>query len=235
MKLLILLDFDGVLFNSAYEAYKVCQTLVSVSQEDNYRTDVTFEEFMDFRSYLTDAWQFNRLYDKTLLIKDFSKLVEVVPVDQDWHFATNFFAARATMMKDPDWPKIMSPYDFFFQIKETIQENLGTFRILSTRNIESIKRTLDYFGVPDIEIFGQEHIREYGSKIKVAEHQGWISDDFYTVYVDDMNSHLEPFEKKADVTFHAGWGYDQTGHESVTSTQLAKIIKCLIALESRKK
>jgi len=233
MKLLILLDFDGVLFNSAYEAYRVCQVIAPVT--DNYRTDVSFEEFMDFRSYLTDAWQFSRLYDKTRLIKDYSKLVDVVPDNEDWRFANGFFAARATMMKNPDWAKVMSPYDFFFQIKEVIQNNTAYFKILSTRNVESIRRTLDYFEVPNIEIFGQEHIREFGSKIGVAKHMGWISDNYYTVYVDDMNSHLEPFERKADVTFHAGWGYDQTGYESVTSTQLAKIIKSFISLENGKK
>jgi hypothetical protein len=233
MKLLILLDFDGVLFNSAYEAYKVCEVLAPVT--DNYRQDVSFEEFMDFRSYLTDAWQFSRLYDKTRLIKDYTKLVEVVPDQEDWRFANDFFAARAVMMTNPDWAKVMSPYDFFFQIKEIIQNNTVNFKILSTRNVESIRRTLDYFEIPEIEIFGQEHIRQYGSKLGVAEHNGWIGDNFYTVYVDDMNSHLEPFERKADATFHAGWGYDQTGYESVTSTQLAKIIKCLIALENRKK
>jgi hypothetical protein len=178
---------------------------------------------------------FNQLYDKTRLIKDYSKLVDIKPDQEDWRFANDFFAARKIMMENSDWPKSMSPYDFFFQMKDIINNNSLHFKILSTRNYESIKRTLDYFGVTDIEIFGQEAIREHGSKIKVAEHQGWISNEYYTVYVDDMNSHLEPFELKADVTFHAGWGYDQTGYESVTSTQLAKIIKSLISLENRKK
>ena len=233
MKLLVLLDFDGVLFNSAYEAYQVCQSVASLTI--GFRTDVSFEEFMDFRSHLTDAWQFNRLYNKQQLIKDYSKLVDVVPEQSDWMFSNSFFLARATMMENPDWPKIMSPYDFFFQIKETIQNNTANFKILSTRNVESIKRTLDYFEIPNIEIFGQEDIRQHGSKLAVAENQGWISNNYYTVYVDDMNSHLEPFERKADATFHAGWGYDQTGYESVTSTQLAKIIKSLVSLESGKK
>jgi hypothetical protein len=233
MKLLILLDFDGVLFNSAYEAYKVCEAMVPVT--DNHRADVSFEEFMDFRSHLTDAWQFNRLYDKKKLIKDYAKLIEIEPDEQDWRFAKNFFAARADMMKHPDWAKIMSPYDFFFQIRNIIQQHPNNFKILSTRNQESIKRTLDYFLIPEIEIFGQEKIRECGSKFNVAMSQGWISNDYYTIYVDDMNSHLEPFEHKADVCFHAGWGYDQTGYESVTSTQLAKIIRSLVCLDSGKK
>ena len=67
MELIMMLDFDGVLFNSAYEAYQVCEL---VSQNDSsLRRGIHFEEFMEFRAQLTDAWQFNRLYDKQLGLK----------------------------------------------------------------------------------------------------------------------------------------------------------------------
>ena len=233
MRLLILLDFDGVLFNSAYEAYRVCEK--AVAGQAAYRNGISFEEFMEFRRYLTDAWQFNRLYCKTLHLRDYTDLSEISPSEADWEFTKHFFEARKELIVDADWPKLMSPYNFFFEIKRLLIERPNYFKILSTRNEESIAKTLEFNSVRQIEIFGQEHMRKHGSKLGVAEAQGWIGDDFYTVYVDDMVSHLEPFEQQADLCFHAGWGYDASHYESLTEAQMYKVIKALVTMADQKK
>ena len=62
MDLKIILDFDGVLFNTAFEAYSVCNR--TAEGLDGFRQDVDFEEFLAFRAYVTDAWQYRRLYDE---------------------------------------------------------------------------------------------------------------------------------------------------------------------------
>ena len=233
MRLLILLDFDGVLFNSAYEAYRVCEK--AVAGKVAYRHGISFEEFMDFRHYLTDAWQFNRLYSKTLHLRDYPNLPEISPSEQDWEFTKYFFEARKELIADAEWPKLMSPYNFFFEIKHLLIKRPDYFKILSTRNEESITKTLEFNSVHHIEVFGQEHLRKHGSKLDVAEAQGWIRDDFYTVYVDDMVSHLEPFEQQADLCFHAGWGYDTPHYESLTEAQMYKVIKGLVSMADQKK
>lgn len=107
MKPLILLNFDGVLFNSAYEAYQVCEFLVE--DNDDYRDDLSFDDFMIFRSYLIDAWQFARLYQKDRVLIDVSKLPELEPDMDDWLFSGKFFNARKNLMLKPEWAKLMSP------------------------------------------------------------------------------------------------------------------------------
>lgn len=233
MQLLFLLDFDGVLFNSAYEAYQVCE--LAAKNDSGLRQEVHFDEFMEFRGYLTDAWQFNRLYRKDRLVEDFSKLAHIKPDAQDWEYSKKFFESREVLMKDPEWAKLMSPYPFFHQIKNLINHNPGLFKILSTRNEASIKRTFDFFGVDSIKVSGQEAIRDLGSKLNVATANGWLENDIYTVYIDDMNSHLEPFQGQVDLCVHAGWGYDTSGYESYTQTQAFNLISGFVSIYGGKK
>jgi len=228
MKPLILLDFDGVLFNSAYEAFQVCER---VAERDNgYRRSVSFDEFMDFRAHLTDAWQFNRLYRRERLLRDTSRLHEVEPDETDWAFSEEFFAARAELMKDPDWAKLMAPYPFFYQLRPLLLRHADTFKILSTRNKASIERTLEFYEVGGIAPYGQEAIRDHGSKLAVATAQQWLDSSQYVVYVDDMNSHLEPFEAEVDLCIHAGWGYDVAHVDSYTQSQAFHIISGFLRL-----
>ncbi len=222
MKPLILLDFDGVLFNSAYEAYQVCECVAS--QDDLYRSGLSFDEFMSFRAHLTDAWQFCRLYHKRKFLGDFCKLPEVVADEEDWAFSAKFFAARAEMIKDPEWAKLMSPFPFFYQLRPWMMRYPEAFRILSTRNRASIQKTLEFFNASGVDINGQEDIRKFGSKLGVAKSKGWLSSGHYVVYIDDMNSHLEPFEKNVHLCIHAGWGYDVGRNDSYTQGQALQVI-----------
>jgi hypothetical protein len=222
MKPLILLDFDGVLFNSAYEAYKVCEHVAA--HFSGYRRGITFEEFLEFRAYLTDAWQFARLYSEARHLRDYCTLRTIQPDAEDWQFTTRFFESRAEMMKDSQWAKLMSPYPFFHELSPLLASHPESFRILSTRNVESIRRTLTYFDAPDIEVFGQEHVREYGSKIEVARGQNWLSGGRFVIYLDDMTAHLEPFQNKVDLCIHAEWGYDAPRPDSYSQGQALQVL-----------
>lgn len=229
MELKFILDFDGVLFNSAFEAFTVSNA--SVEDLDDYRRDVSFEEFLEFRSVVTDAWQYNRLYKTSRLIKDFENLPKEKPDHDDWAFAKRFFEARAKVMADPDWPKVMPPYDFFFLLRPLLLEYREHFAILSTRNVESLRQTMAFHGADVIPIFGQEDIRRLGSKIQVAADQGWLEKGKYlVVYVDDMNAHLEPFDGKVHLPLHANWGYDKEKVDSLSQHQVMTIISSLLKL-----
>lgn len=228
MELKLVLDFDGVLFNSAFEAYSVCNR--TAAGAPGYRQEVGFEEFLEFRGVVTDAWQYNRLYAEDRLVAP-QDLPATAPDQADWDFATRFFAARAEMMVDPDWPKLMAPYDFFFLLRPLLVRHPDRFAILSTRNVESIHRTLAFYDADVVPVFGQEHIRAIGSKIRVAEAQGWLAKGTHlVVYVDDMNSHLEPFEGRVHLPLHAGWGYDRSDDASLTQHQVLTILQSMLKL-----
>ncbi|HEX8841081.1 MAG TPA: hypothetical protein VF757_02155 [Sphingomicrobium sp.] len=231
MDLKIILDFDGVLFNTAFEAYSVCNR--TAEGLDGFRQDVDFEEFLAFRAYVTDAWQYRRLYDSSVFDRQFDRLPEIEPDAGDWAFAERFFEHRNDMMKDPEWPKVMSPYDFFFLLKPLLAEHPEYFHVLSTRDTKSISRTMSFYGAGEIPICGQEDIRRAGSKIDVARSLGWLDDPRHlVVYVDDMNHHLEPFEGKVHLPLHADWGYDASGEKSLSQHQVMAIIQSMLKLQA---
>jgi hypothetical protein len=228
MEVKFVLDFDGVLFNSAYEAYSVAQHCTR--GQDEYRQDIEYDEFLAYRAVVTDAWQYNRLFNRAHYVPP-SALRLIDPGEPDWHFARTFFAARKEIMADPEWPKVMPPYDFFLRMKPLLLEHRDRFVILSTRNVQSIREALAFHDADVLPVFGQEDIRRLGSKLEVARDQGWLDrKKWFVVYVDDMNNHLEPFEGQVHLPLHADWGYDQSTPGSLSEHQVMTIITSLLAL-----
>lgn len=222
------LDFDGVLFNSAFEAFSVANH--ATEGRLGFRQDVNYEEFLAFRSVVTDAWQYNRLYAATSSVLP-NALHTIIPDEGDWSFSRDFFEARRAIMEDPEWPKVMPAYDFFFLLKPILLQCPDRFAILSTRNISSIHEAMAFNGVEGIQIFGQEDIRKLGSKLNVAKSQNWLdSQKFMIVYVDDMNNHLEPFQGQVHLPLHANWGYDRETSSSLSQSQVHNIISSLLSI-----
>jgi hypothetical protein len=228
MKIKFVLDFDGVLFNSAFEAYSVANR--AVADKASFRDDVSYEEFLEFRGVVTDAWQYNRIYSRSQPVPA-ALLHGIEPNDADWAFAHDFFEARKEIMADPEWPKVMPPYDFFFLLKPLLLAHPELFAVLSTRNVASIRETLAFHGADIVPVFGQEDIRRLGSKFAVAQDQHWLDRGKYLiVYIDDMNSHLEPFEGQIHLPLHADWGYDKSTAGSLSANQIHTIITSLISI-----
>lgn len=231
MEVKFIFDFDGVMFNSAYEAFNVANR--TTEGHPDFRQDVTYEEFLAFRSVVTDAWQYNRLYSRHHALPA-SAIRGYQPEAIDWAFASAFFEARKTIMADPEWPKIMPPYDFFMLVKPLLLATPDRFAILSTRNVESIRETMAFHGADVVKVFGQEDIRKYGSKLAVAQSQHWLDRGRYLIiYVDDMNSHLEPFEGQIHLPLHADWGYDRGTPGSLSANQVLMIIKSILTIAEK--
>lgn len=232
MEVKFVLDFDGVLFNSAFEAFTVANKATGGQSE--YRDDISYEEFLAFRSSVTDAWHYNRLYSREHGLPA-AAIASVQPEEMDWRFSRAFFEARKEIMQTADWPKVMPPYDFFFLLKPLLLQCPDRFAVLSTRNIESIRQTLSFHGVDHLTVFGQEDIRRLGSKMMVAKEQRWLDrGKFLIVYVDDMNSHLEPFVGQIHLPLHADWGYDRCTPGSLSPNQIFTIISSLLNIAERK-
>lgn len=231
MEVKFVLDFDGVLFNSAFEAYTVANHATEGQPE--CRQDITYEEFLSYRSVVTDAWQYNRLYSRDHALPA-SVIHEFKPDNSDWQFASAFFDARKAIMRDPEWPKVMPPYDFFLLLKPFLHRYPERFVILSTRNVQSIREALAFHGADVIPVFGQEDIRRLGCKLAVAQDQHWLDNgNWLIVYVDDMSSHLEPFYGQIHLPLHADWGYDQATSGSLSVNQVYTIIRSLLAVAEK--
>jgi hypothetical protein len=233
MRSFVILDFDGVLFNSAFEAFSVANR--ATEGQVGFRQDVSFDDFMAFRGVVTDAWQYNRLYSLEGSIPA-KHLHHIQPDDADWTFARRFFEMRKIMMEDPEWPKLMAPYDFFFLVKPLLSKSPDRFAILSTRNVKSIRATLAFHGVDVVPVFGQEDIRRLGSKFAVAQSQHWLDQSqSIVVYVDDMNVHLDPFHGRLHLPLHANWGYDTATAHGFSPLQVFNIINSLLSIGSETK
>lgn len=222
LKVFTLLDFDGVLFDSVPEVYQVCSK-VAENYHDDYSI-VSFDEFKEFRSRLTDAWQFNRLLSRSQKIDDFSKLEDCQPNEFDWEFTDRFFKVRSLLMEDPDWPQIMRPYNFFHKVKSLITANPDNFCILSTRNEASILRTLKYHNMDGVSVYGQDAVRKHGSKLAVVKNMELLPNEHFTIYLDDMSSHLLPFANCVHLCLQADWGYDNSDLSALNEDQAFHIL-----------
>lgn len=231
MEIKFILDFDGVLFNSAFEAFSVANK--ATEGRSGYRQDITYEEFLAYRAVVTDAWQYNRLYSRDHPLPA-SALRDVEPEGIDWEFSRSFFDARKQIMQDPEWPKVMPPYDFFFLLKPLLLKRPERFAILSTRNVQSIREALAFHDADVVHVFGQEDIRRLGGKLAVAKDQHWLNNGkWLIVYVDDMNSHLEPFEGQIHLPLHAAWGYDAGTPGSLSANQVHTIVSSLLTIAEK--
>jgi hypothetical protein len=219
-KSLFILDFDGVLFDSAFEVYQVCSALIK--QGLVKRSEVELDEFMLFRKKVRDAWEFSYLFNKTgISIPD-------RPDNEDKEFASLFFKAREKLHCGKEWAFHIKPYPFFHNIKDYLINYPEQFKILSTRNEESIKTILEVNNIMNIEISGQSIVKATGSKIQVAEKRGFLNHSALSIYIDDMTDNVSPFVGKVDFALHAGWGYGDQTLKSVNTDTATKIVNALI-------
>ncbi len=218
----VLLDFDGVLFDSAFEAYCVCQNLSKNFEE--YRKNVTYDEFLIFRRQVTDAWQFSRLYSLFYNVKSVNYSSEGEKDQTGYLFAERFFNSRKELMKAEDWVGNMKPYPFFNSLRKLMQEKPEVFSIISTRNRDSIATTLSHYGVNNVAIFGQEELKKFRNKLSLALEKKLISDSDFVIYIDDMLEHITPFYEYADLCVHANWGYGTTFGDSYSQEKAISVI-----------
>lgn len=226
----VLLDFDGVLFDSAREVYNVCQRVSN--QNSSYRDNVDYEQFLRYRAKVTDAWQFYKLYTSDLEINDCEILFDKKPTNDELNYASDFFLARRELMNESGWERSIEPFNFFFEVKKLIEYFPQTFSILSTRNFDSIAKIMEYHGIVGLPIYGQEDVKKYGSKLGVAKFNNIFSPERFVIYIDDMASHLEPFVGYADLLLQANWGYDSIKDESYTQKQIYKILDSAIQIST---
>jgi len=224
-KSLFILDFDGVLFDSAFEVYQVCSVLIK--QGLVKRSEVELDEFMLFRKKVRDAWEFSYLFNKTgISIPD-------RPDNEDKEFSSLFFKAREKLHCGKEWAFHIKPYPFFHNIKDCLISCPEQFKILSTRNEESIKTILEVNNIMNIEILGQSAVKAAGSKIQAAEKGGLLNHSALSMYIDDMTDHLFPFIGKVDFALHAGWGYGDQTLKSVNTDTATKIVNALIQMDKQ--
>lgn len=205
----VFLDFDGVLFLTLREVFAICQFLTA--KYDDYRDDVSFEEFCSFRRHLTDAWQFNLLYHRKSVFKEFCSLSHFEKNKDDELFARRFFETRADYNSNYDTSDLFEATKFFLNLLPALKSMPEKFAIVSTRNRVSILAVFKSYGLVGIPIFGQEQVQRHGTKFNTLLQNGLIEHPEHVLIVDDMQSHLHPFQNLGVNCIQADWGYDVPG------------------------
>lgn len=194
----VILDFDGVLFDSAVEAHAVCESIPKNWNNLSLKT-FSFPEFMKFRKHINTSTDFLPYYvGNTVIDQELKK-----------QFKATFYAQRKIISLTKNYVKEnFPPYKFMYDIRELITENPDIFYVLSTRDEDSIKATLkSYVQFKPENIFGQAVYSAAGSKVQALQERGLALSD--CLYVDDLCSHLYPFEKYATKLIQADWGYGE--------------------------
>lgn len=227
-KIEFIFDFDGVLFNSGYEAYTVCKNTYD-SLGNGFHLE--YSSFLELRSFITDAWQFNYLFNSNIK----SILKNNKPNSEDKKFEKNFFLEREKLRNNPNWIKLMAPYPFFHELKHIFDDNKIKPIILSTRDEESIKSVLDFYDFKHKEILGHRVIKNISSNdSKSSTYEKYLSEnDTFYIFFDDMYEHLKEFKERLNFfPVHADWGYGKPNSFSLNEIQSINLIKAFVALMS---
>jgi len=207
----IVFDFDGVLFDSAYEAYKVCQLIVSSKKINSIRTNITYEEFQKHRPSVAD-------------VKDFIPLYFINPNDiKDKNtFVREFYLQRSMLSKDPDYVKnYFPPFSFFIKNLDNIRKFSKNIYILSNRDEESINNVLMYHELNiSQQVFGQRHIQKYGNKVNIFKK---MIPNKASLYLDDLYEYKVMMNEVADISLMVNWGYGEKNLESKSEEEITEI------------
>ena len=213
---LIGLDFDGVLFDSAYEAYWVAES--TALRFENFKS-FDFKSFMMFRTRINQCRDFVRFYslDKKNLSDDFLEKYE-----------KNFQAIRATYMNkmgENYIKKFFPALDFFKRISHFLTSKPDQFCIISTRDESSIRQTLKLNNINlKGNIIGRETFIKYNSKSKSLRHL--FGNDFkLKLYVDDIYEHCTDMKEVSEQVIQADWGYGELSSSAASYSRVSNLIK----------
>lgn len=238
MKKAIFLDFDGVLFNTAQEAYAVGMLAIGNAEqisEINFN-GTHYQRFMNFRYLVGPAWNYQYIF--TLLNEKDDRqfhsryLEEIIAAKKSAYtdFEKAFFASRADFKHDnySEWLKLNKPYKFFLLLKQELQKSPSDFNIITTKDKGTV---MDIFKANGLNfnpsnIYDKDDFEMYKNKAEIAKHIMETEKISKAIFVDDNVEHLKPFKYLRNVeTFHAGWGY--ISNEVISPTNDLEVIDAI--------
>jgi hypothetical protein len=214
---LIGLDFDGVLFNSAYEAFWIAEN--TALKFKNFKS-FTFSEFMKFRKKIKSAKDFVKYYSND----DEKYQNEILTIYEQKFYATRLHFIDS--YDDGDYvSKFFPTHDFFNQISSFMIEKPDLFCIISTRDSSSIKTALEshkiYLGK---NIIGGEMFVQFNKKSKAFENK-YGEQATLELFVDDFYSHCIDMLNVSKSSVQANWGYGEISNIALSSKKITKLIR----------
>lgn len=209
-KIELVLDFDGVLFNTAEEAYSVCiRTPVFNRKRFNHKA---YLKFLRLRPLVGPAWNYYEIMQIILKKKSPSSLLFRKTL-RSVHFEKKFFKTRYKFKRNlyKRWIKLNTPYAFFFKLSAILSKYPNCeVSILSTKDKKTISdllacypKSAKYFD----NIYDKTTFDKYGSKCKfLMEKQS--KEKKKILFIDDSTQHIEKCRNIRNIIpIQASWGY----------------------------
>lgn len=242
---MICLDFDGVLFDTANEAFNIgCETFFGDSISfDN--SNINYKRFLLLRPFVDSAWQYRIAFESLLENLDNQAMISKAkfklngsPSKEDIKFAEKFNQIRARMMVNEKhrWIELNKPYEFFYSIKPLIENYPNQFFICSTKSSRFIIEILAANGIKfkATHLWGKEFYEaNENSKALVLRKNTKVDDTI--IFVDDSPRHIQDVKSLKNVNaILAKWGYNETGKISDNHKFIIKKIKELLIPNDKK-
>ena len=208
------LDFDGVIFDSAKEAYAIAML---TTQRINKLSELDLNSehahrFLEQRYLIGPAWNYHYLLSAIDEGNDekFDSFLPEEPGSEAKEFQRNFFATRQVIRNNcwDDWLKLNVMYDGAEAFIDLINENENIV-IVTTKDAATVKALLNNHGLKrDISIYDTQSYQEFGCK-------SYFMDDFIktnsiskAIFIDDSSKHLSKCDWVLNLeTIQAKWGY----------------------------
>jgi hypothetical protein len=210
---LIYLDFDGVLFDTAREAYII--TMLAKNRDISTINEIEYDRFLEARSCVMAAWNYEAVMNGLDLGFEGFELISFVNCEiakgkssAAFEFEQEFFKRREKFHLEnrDEWLQLSKPFSFWHYALPIIENNLDKFVILSTRDRESISEILAFYKSPPILILGRHDFDDAGkSKLNLIKN---FSNQVKSLWIDDSIQHLRENKIPNNIkTTWARWGY----------------------------
>ena len=148
----IFLDFDGVLFDSAKEAYLLARCAFQGIEPQNPVDEQEYLKYHKVRYLVSKSWQFYYIFellnlkidDLNRFEKFFYEKIQNPDVTKVKDFDEKFVQVRENLIKcDYEfWNNLDEPYDFFFKVTEMAKNSNYEFIILTNKKKLPVKNRL---------------------------------------------------------------------------------------------
>lgn len=231
----VYLDFDGVIFDTAYEAYLVL--ILTMGRANGLQeaklfssTDINYDLFYQFRYLIGPAWNYFYLFH--WLTKEGGKGTPKIPKkpsEDAMSFQSTFFQTRKKIREDSytDWLTLNTLYEGSRGFIDLLNDFSDSVRIVSTKDRETIENLLQSQGLAKpVTIHSADAFDLHGSKSEIIIRA--LSEERVNsaIFVDDCFAHIEQCQPIDCLKcIQAGWGYTAPGTHQNTPTDVVRELR----------
>lgn len=231
----VFFDFDGVMFDSAKEAYAIA--MITAGKAKNL-SDIDLNskhanKFMAQRYLIGPAWNYYYLLDAIDKGVDdkFDSYLPGQPSSKATNFMDSFFGVRAGL-RENDWDTWLSfnfKYEGVDEILDILNSNINTC-IVTTKDRATVNALLKVYGITrDVDIYDAQDYAEYGCKSYLINKIITKNKIINPIFVDDSKKHLDACKWIKNINLvQAKWGYVAPSEYQNNKKEVITIIKNIL-------